>query len=244
MSIWDVLRQPQCRAAGSAWKEPGFAASLQFPACLPGKMPFPRCWGRTCCWTQSPGAALSCIPFPNKEWKETRRYEIPGRWRKEKDSVYRNNSIPFSCFLFASSLFSVPLHTPSPLELLYSSCWLIAALFYCVLSAKALNKVFWRSTLLRFPAYFTLLSPDTHTDRANSASGFSPRSVCLLLGEFCVHSAVPCVNFSQYFSSSLAVISAEKPQRKWVLLRLCSKKKMNYLSITCPDTSWMLFKQK
>lgn len=81
-----------------------------------------------------------------------------------------------------------------------------------------------------FPAYLTLLSPDAHTDTANSASGLAAQSVCLLLGEFRVHRAVPRVSFSQYPSSSLAMISAEKPQPKWVPIRAHLEKKIDYLS--------------
>lgn len=77
-----------------------------------------------------------------------------------------------------------------------------------------------------------------------TAPGVTPPLVCLLLGEFCVRRAVPRVNFSQYLSSRLALLSAEKPQRKRVPIRAHSGRKMDYLCITCPDTSWMFFKKK
>lgn len=87
-------------------------------------------------------------------------------------------SFPIFSFLFASFLFSVPLHTCSPLELLYSSCWLMAALSYCVLSAKALNKVFLKKhnsytsllILLCFPQIHIQTEQTQHQDSHHSWS--------------------------------------------------------------------------
>lgn len=67
-----------------------------------------------------------------------------------------------------------------------------------------------------------------------TAPGVTPPWVCLLLGEFCALRAVPGVNFSQYLSSRLALLSAEKPQPERAPIRAHSGKKMDYLCLTCP----------
>lgn len=67
-----------------------------------------------------------------------------------------------------------------------------------------------------------------------AAPGVTPLLVCLLLGEFCVRRAVPRVNFSQYLSSGLALLSAEKPQPERAPIRVHWGRKMDYLCRTCP----------
>lgn len=103
----------------------------------------------------------STVLHPLSQQRVERNKEVWDSWKvKEGEEVCLQeqfNSHFF--FFFASSLFSVPLHTCSPLELPYSSCWLIAALSYCVLSAKALNKVFWRNIALILPCLFYFAFP-------------------------------------------------------------------------------------